>query len=244
LRRLISQAKIETKVFLRYKESVFWNFAFPIFFMVLFGFLGFGGGDGVRYVDFLLPGIIAMAVMTTCIISTAIDIVSDRDKGIFRRLFVTPLPRSVFLGGKILHRYVIVLLQTGLLILVAAVFFGVRMDGNYLVFWLLLTVGMFSFLSIGFLISSFLRKTESAQPVSMITFFVLMFLGETFWPAQAMPGFVKAVSKVLPSTYLNHALRAVSIEGAGLGVLKLDVLVLTLWMVGCFVLSARFFRWE
>jgi len=114
MRVLLNQIKIETKLFLRYKETVFWNFAFPVFFMVLFGLIGFGG-DRVQYINFLLPGIIVMALMTTCIISTAIDIVSDRAKGIFRRLFVTPLPKSVLLGGKIINRYVIVLLQTILL---------------------------------------------------------------------------------------------------------------------------------
>jgi ABC-2 type transport system permease protein len=235
---------IETKLFLRYKESLFWNFAFPVFFMLLFGLIGFGGGDGVQYIDFLLPGVIAMAIMTTCLISTAIDIVSDRDRGIFRRLFVTPLPKSVFLGGKIVSRYIIVLLQTLLLIVIATVFFGVRIGGNLVLFWLVLTVGMFCFLSLGFLIASFVRRTESVQPISMITFFVMMFLGETFWPMRLMPGFLRVIARVLPSTHLNAALREISIAGAGIGAIRGEILILLCWLVVCFALSSRLFRWE
>lgn len=239
---LANQVKIETKLFLRYRESLFWNFAFPVFFMVLFGLLGFGGG--VQYVSFLLPGMIVMAIMTTCVMSTAIDIVSDRDRGIFRRLFVTPLPKSVLLSGKIVSRYVIVLLQTLLLIMIATVFFRVRIGGNLVLFWLILTLGMLSFLSIGFLIASFVRRAESAHPISMITFFVMLFLGETFWPTHVMPEFLRSISKILPSTHLNAALRKISIEAAGIGALRLDILVLVVWLIVCFLLSAKFFRWE
>ena len=243
MKLLINQIKIETKLFFRYKETVFWSFAFPVFFMVLFGLLGFGG-DRVKYINFLLPGMIVMALMTTCIISTAVDIVSDRSKGIFRRLFVTPLSKPILLGGKIINRYIIVLLQTILLIVVAVVFFGARISGNYLLFWLVLTVGMLSFLGIGFVIASFVRRTESVHPISMIAFFLLMFLGETFWPTQMMPKFLQPVTKVLPTTYLNRALREVSIEAAGIEAIWLNLLIPIGWLIVCFVLSIRFFRWE
>ena len=103
---------------------------------------------------------------------------------------------------------------------------------------------MLSFLGIGFLIASFIRRTESAQPVSMIVFFILMFLGGTFWPTQMMPRFLQPVVKALPTTYLNQALRKVSIEGATIGGLRIELLILTGWLIVCFALSARFFKWE
>lgn len=244
VKRLVRQVEIETKLFLRYKDSLFWNFAFPVFFMVLFGLIGFGRGGGVPYINFLLPGIIVMAVMTTCIISTAMDIVSDRNRGVFRRLFVTPLPKWVFLSGKIVSRYFIVLLQTVLLIGIATIFFKVRIGGNYGLFWMILTLGMVCFLSLGFLIASFARRTESMHPISMITFFVMVFLGGTFWPAEMMPGFLTSISSVLPSTHLSAALRKVSMEGAGIAALRIDMLVLICWLSICFLLSSKFFRWE
>jgi len=238
------QTVVETKLFLRYKGSLFWNFAFPIFFMTLFGSIFGSDTGGTRYIDFLLPGMIVMALMTTCLQSTAISVVSDREKGIFRRLALTPLKRSTLIGSMALTRYLVVLIQTALLILVAVLFFHARINGNLFSFWLILTVGMFSLLGVGFVIASLVRKAESALPVSMICFFLLMFLSPCFWPVETLPKFLQPFSRVLPATFLGQALRKVSIEAKGFSSFEMDLLFLLCWLVVCFFISARYFKWE
>lgn len=95
--------------------NVFWTLAFPLLFIVLFGFL-YGDlvwfEDGVRAIDYILPGILVMAIMVTGMMQTAIGFAEERKRGIYRRLSITPLKPSAILGGQILHRYVLVLLQT------------------------------------------------------------------------------------------------------------------------------------
>lgn len=238
------QTMLEIKLFLRYKGSLFWNFAFPLFFMTLFGSIFGSDTGGTRYVDFLLPGMIVMALMTTCIQSTAISVVTDRERGIFRRLALTPLRRSTLIGSLALTRYLVVLIQTALLILVAILFFQVRISGSWLLFWLILTVGMFSLLGIGFLIASLVRKGESVQPISMIVFFVMMFLSPCFWPVKILPKFLQPFSRILPATFLGQALRKVSIEAKGFSSFGMDLLFLLVWLVVCFAISARYFKWE
>ncbi len=238
------QTKMETKLFLRQKGALFWNFAFPLFFMTLFGSIFGSDTGGTRYIDFLLPGMIVMALMTTCIQSTAISVVSDREKGIFRRLALTPLRRSTLIGSLALTRYLVVLIQTALLMLVAILFFQARVSGSWFFFWLILTVGMFSLLGIGFLIASLVRKEESAQPISMIVFFVMMFLSPCFWPINMLPKFLRPLSRILPATFLGQALRKVSIEAKGFSSFGSDLLFLIVWLVVCFAISARYFKWE
>jgi ABC-2 type transport system permease protein len=102
---LVGQIKLEFKLFLREKEALFWTLAFPVFMMVLFGLLWKDETwDGIPTIAYLLPGIIVMAVMTTCIVSTATGVVEEREKGIFRRLSLTPLKRQTLIGGQIVNK--------------------------------------------------------------------------------------------------------------------------------------------
>ncbi|MFB0564969.1 MAG: ABC transporter permease [Candidatus Aminicenantaceae bacterium] len=234
----------EVKVFLRYKVTVFWTFFFPLFFMVLFALLDFGGDAPLPYINYLLPAMIMMALLTTCFISTSIAFVLNREKGYYRRLFVTPLKKWTLLGGQIASRFLIILLQTVFLILVGVIFFGARMPGKNFEFWAVLVMGIFAFLSIGFFLASIVRREETVLPVSMIMFFMMLFLGGGFWPVSVMPKFLRYISKVLPSTYFNEALFKTTIESVSLGSLGLHFLVMAAWFVCFLVLAVTFFKWE
>jgi len=106
MRILAGQIALETKLFLRRKDDLFWTLAFPMFFMILYGLIY---GDmvwddyGMRAIDYILPGIIVMALMVTGIMATATGFVEEREKKIYRRLSLTPLKRQTIIGGQILH---------------------------------------------------------------------------------------------------------------------------------------------
>ena len=129
---LVGQMKLESKLFLRDKGGLFWALAFPIFMIVLFGLIYQGEMWGeITPISYLLPGIIVMAVMSTCIVITTSGVVGDREKGIFRRLSLTPLKRQTLIGGQIATRYFVVLIQTVVLIAIGILVFDVTVGGNY-----------------------------------------------------------------------------------------------------------------
>ena len=245
MRILAGQIALETKLFLRRKDELFWNLAFPMFFMVLYGFI-YGNtmwGDMLA-IEYMFPGIIVMALMVNGIMVTATVFVEERGKGIYRRLSLTPLKRQTIIGAQILHRYIVTLVQTLLLLVIGVFAFKVNIVGNYFFFWLVLTFGALCFLSIGFALATFIRSARSATPICMIAFFMMLFLGGIFFPTNIMPDFLVVISKALPSTHLNDALRLITIEGAGLGAAWLELLVVGGWLVVCLGLSIKFFRWE
>jgi ABC-2 type transport system permease protein len=237
--------KLEFKLFLREKEALFWTLAFPVFMIILFGLIWKEETwDGMPTIGYILPGIIVMAMMTTCIVSTATGVVEEREKGIFRRLSLTPLKRQTLIGGQIINRYLTVLVQTALLIAIGIAFFGAAIDGNLLLFWAVLTLGAISFLALGFALAALIKNEKSAHPLSMIVFFTLMFLGGCFFPLEQMPEFVRPVCEALPSLHLNDALRMIAIEKAGASDIWREIPVLLGWLGGCSVLAVKFFRWE
>ena len=247
MRALAGQIALETKLFFRRKDELFWNLALPMFFMVLYGFLY---GDTkwaefeIRAIDYMFPGIVVMALMVNGIMVNATGFVEERGKGIYRRLSLTPLKRQTIIGAQIIHRYIVSLLQTLLLLAVGVFGFNVNIVGNYFFFWLVLTFGSLCFLSIGFALATLIRSTRSATPICLIVFFMLLFLGGIFFPLNTMPDFLAIISKVLPSTNLNDALRLILIEGTGLGVAWLELLIVGAWFVVSLGLSIKFFRWE
>ncbi len=247
MRVLLGQIALETRLFLRRKDDLFWTMAFPMFFMVLYG-ITYGGqvwGDyGMRAIDYLFPGVIVMAVLVTGIMATAIGFTEEREKGVYRRLSLTPLKRSTLIVGQLLHRYLIVLVQTALLLLVAVLAFSVKIAGNFFLFWLVLTVGALSFIGIGFALTGLIRSARSATPICMSVFFLMMFLGSIFIPANIFPPFLQVVANTLPSSHMGDALRLVIVSGAGIGEIWKSLLIVAAWAVGALGLAIKFFRWE
>ena len=110
---LVGQIKLETKLFLRDKRSLFMTFAFPVIMILIFGSVFSGQTwSGLPAINYLLPGIIVMALMMVTMNNNAVKIAGDREKGIYRRLSLTPLKRQTLLNGQIIVRYLIVIAST------------------------------------------------------------------------------------------------------------------------------------
>jgi ABC-2 type transport system permease protein len=245
MKTLAGQMKLELKLFLREKEALFWTLAFPVFMIVVFGLIWKDEAwGGVPTIAYILPGVIVMAVMTTCIVSTATGVVEEREKGIFRRLSLTPLKRQTLIGGQIVNRYLIVLAQTIILIAIGIAFFGATIDGNLLLFWAVLTLGAISFLALGFALAALIKNEKSAHPLSMIVFFIMMFLGGCVFPIEQMPQFLHPVCEALPSLHLNDALRMIAVEEVEISQVWREAPVLLGWLGGCSLLAVKFFKWE
>ena len=246
---LIRQTSIQMRLFLRRKDELFWTLAFPILFILLFGAIygntkWTGSGIDIRAIDYLLPGIIVMGAMVTGIMRTSTGFVQEREQGVYRRLALTPLKRQTLLGSQVLQHYIVIIVQTLLLIAIGGMAFKTHLTGNLFLFWLVLSVGALCFMSIGFVLSGLIKTVRSATPINQITYFSLMFLGGIFFPNSLLPTWLGNAAKILPSTQMGDALRAVVYNGAGIGDIWQKLLIVTGWIAACSVISIKFFRWE
>jgi len=247
MKMLTRQVGLEMRLFLRRKDDLFWTLAFPLFFIVLFGLIyqDMQWEDlGLRAIEYILPGIVVMALMTSGIMATASGFVEERERGIYRRLSLTPLKRHTILGGQLIQRYIVNLVQTALLLTVGVLAFNISIEGNPFYVWLVVTLGALCFLSIGFLLTGLIKTARAANGISMVVFFMFMFLGGVFFPTELMPDFLRAIASALPSTNLNDVFRAVMIMDQGAGEMWRELLISGGWFVGSFVLAVRLFRWE
>lgn len=244
---LLKQTLIETKLFFRRRSDLLWTLAFPVMFMVLFGLI-YGdskwAGMDMRSVDYLLPGIIVMGAMVTGIMRTSIGFVGEREKGIYRRLALTPLKRQTLIASQLLQHYIVIIVQTVLLIAVGTAAFNTKITGNMALFWLVLTFGALCFMSIGFALTGIIKSVRSATPINQMAYFFLMFLGGIFFPNSMLPNFLQHIANALPSTQVSDALRIIMYQGAGIGDIWQHLLILAGWILGCLVISIKFFRWE
>ena len=246
---LIRQTSIQMRLFLRRKDELFWTLDFPILFILLFGAIygntkWTGSGIDIRAIDYLLPGIIVMGAMVTGIMRTSTGFVQEREQGVYRRLALTPLKRQTLLGSQVLQHYIVIIVQALLLIAIGGMAFKTHLTGNLFLFWLVLSVGALCFMSIGFVLSGLIKTVRSATPINQITYFSLMFLGGIFFPNSLLPTWLGNAAKILPSTQMGDALRAVVYNGAGIGDIWQKLLIVTGWIAACSVISIKFFRWE
>ena len=157
---------------------------------------------------------------------------------------LTPMKRQWLIGGQMVHYYAVTVVQTLLLIALGVAAFNIKISGNMFLFWLVLTLGAASFMSIGFALTCVAKTVRSAAVVAQMPYFILMFLGGLFFPASMLPKALGYVANVLPSTNMNDALRAIFFQGAGFGDIWQHLVVLVAWTVACLAISIKFFRWE
>jgi ABC-2 type transport system permease protein len=192
---------------------------------------------------YFVPSILAMALMQLGIFAS-IPLVVQREKLILKRLSATPLSRATLVTSNVLMRLLIAAAQTLLIVGIGAYLFGVAVVGNILVVVAFIALGALAFLAIGYVIASYARTEESANAMTSIVQFPLMFLSGIFFPITFMPEWLRPVAALLPLTYLADALRQTMVGGGAYASLAVDGLVLAGWLFVSFLISARFFRWQ
>ncbi len=197
----------------------------------------------LKNIDYLLPGILAMALMQLGLFGS-LEFVSLRERKIIKRLNATPVPRSLLLWSEILVRVVMALIQASLIILIGHLVYGVTIVGNWLAVLGLVLLGALAFISLGYFLIAFARTAESAQGLIQLVQFPMMFLAGIFFPIEIMPSFLKPVVQAIPLSYLGDALRHVMVGLPTTYGLGTDVAVLGGWLAASSILAVRLFRWE
>jgi ABC-2 type transport system permease protein len=202
-----------------------------------------GHAHSDNYAAFLVPGLIGLNLLTMGLFSVGMVTVAYREKGKFRRLAVTPLPKWVFLMGQILQRITAVAVQTALLLLAARLGFHIVNQGSDLLFAALVVFGTATFLAMGFALSSLASTIESYAPISNLVFFPMMLLSGVYFRLDSAPQWMQTAVFVLPLSPYLRMLRAVFNDGATLAGHGVGLAILASWAVLCFVLAVKRFRW-
>lgn len=255
-----SRASLELKTYFRERDTVIFSFLFPIIllgiFAVVFGGddVDLGGGDGVDFARYFLPGMVASGIMLVSFQTLAIGLAIEREDGTLKRLRGTPMPPVSYFLGKVGMILVVGLSQIALLLAVAAVAFGVELPtepSKWATFAWCYVLGTASSAVLGIAYSSVPKSAKSASAVVVGPLIVLQFISGVFFVFNDLPSWLQNVASVFPLKWLAQGMRSVflpdhfeELEVSGSWQHGPTVLILSLWLIVGLVVCLRTFRWQ
>ncbi len=245
--RITTDIKYSMIQFFRSRQSVLITFLFPVVFLVMAWYL-FGsrsgyvmGSSAVSYGDFLLPGIVGIAVMVPAVDYTVGFIGRLRAAGIFRKLAMTPMKRVEWNVSRVVTGTAIVLLSVAVSLIVAWLAFGVY-PGLNLMMALLVLAGSVMFIGMGMVIAYVVRGEEAANAAFTVTL-PLIFLSGSIFPVGRLPWFLQAIAAISPLTYLNDGLRNAMAAG-NMGSAMADLAIVSVLAAVLFAVGVIALRWR
>jgi len=201
-------------------------------------------GLAVRYVDWLVPGVIGMNMLFSCLFGVGFVIVRYRKNGVLKRLKATPVSAFNFVSAQALSRLVIVLLSSVAVYAGTNVFLHFVMRGNYLDLLLLTTLAILSMIGLGLVFAARLKSEELVNGLLNILIWPMVILSGVFFSLEGSPQILQSIAQVFPLTQFIEGARKIMLEGAGFAQLVPEYLVLGGMTVGFMGLSALLFKWE
>lgn len=226
----------------RSRTSLFWNFAFPLVWLFVFGFIFEGGSS--EGTGFLMPGIFAITILAISFAGVSYRLVNERERGTLRRYRVTPVRAPAVVLATAASSLVLLAVSLLLLAATAWLVFDVPAAGGVAGVVLVLAAGSLAFVPLGLVVGSVAPGTDSAPAINNAIFFPLIFVTGAALPFSMLPGWVQAVGAALPPTYLVEALQAVMVRGEPLGAVGGEMIVLAATGVVGALASSLLFRWE
>jgi ABC-2 type transport system permease protein len=239
-RAITAQTRVEILLTVRRAESLLVTLAIPLGILVFFTKVDAVNTTLAHPVDFLVPGVLALAVMSSAMVSLGIATGYERRYGVLKRLGSTPFTRAGLLSAKTLNVLALEVVQT-VAIVVTGVALGWDASGGLVAAVGLLLLGTIAFAGIGMLLAGTLRA-EANLAVANGLFLVLLFLGGMAYPLHKLPDVLETFAKGLPAAALSETLRGVLDKGASFPTGELVVLVI--WAIAAPLAAARWFRWE
>ena len=198
---------------------------------------------GMRYVDFLVPGLIALGIMNSCIWGIGWSLIETRMIKLLRRMVATPMKKSVFLSSYIITRIMLGGVETLLLLTFTWLYFGTEITGNVAAFVTVFLAGIFAFSGLAILIASRTAKTEIANGLVNLVTLPMMILSGIFFNYHNFPDWAIPVIQALPLTLLADSIRAIFIEAAGFAEVLKPIGILSATGLVTFVAGLRMFKW-
>lgn len=244
LHPLATLTRVEAALLLREPAAIAFTLALPLLLLVLNGSQGnqpsprFGGAG---LVDVLVPGYIVYVMATSALMAMPETLADYRDRGIMRRMRVSPLRPWQILGSHALTHLAMSGVGVALLVGVGAVAFGLNLPGSWVPVLIALLAGALSLLAVGFLLGAVLPTVRTTQAVGAALYFPAIFVSGAIFPREALPEFARVIGDWLPMTYAVRALREAwtngAVDGVALGILGAVT-------IGAAAVAVRTFRWE
>lgn len=204
-------------------------------------------GRKFKTIDFILPGQLGFSLLSSGVFGTAFIFLSLRQTLVIKRFFATPVKKMYIVFGESLSRLIFSNSSAVIIILIGYVFFDFTLINGVVTFlnmMVLSVIAMIVFFGFGFIVSGIAKNEASVPAIANLITLPQFLLAGTFFPISNFPEWLQPVSRILPLTYLNGALRKISFEGAGIFDVKGDILVMLIWGVIVYAIAVKVFRWE
>lgn len=200
-------------------------------------------GDPIRYVDWVLPGILAMNVMFSSLWGVGFGIVRYRKNGYLKRLNATPLSALEFIGAQLVSRLGLVMLITAIMFLGCQWLIGFRMAGSAFDLLVVALVGSVAMTALGLIIAARVTSEELASGMLNIFSWPMLVLSGVFYSIEEAPQWLQGLAQWLPLTHILDAARAIMLDGAGLWEVRGALLALVAMSIALLALGASLFKW-
>lgn len=200
-----------------------------------------------KTIDFILPGQLGFSLLAASVFGTAFVFFNLRQGLVLKRFFATPIRRENIILAEGTARMIFQILGALLIILIGRFCLGYTLIHGWITvvnMLVICAIGLLVFMSFGFIISGIAKSESTIPPLANILTLPQFLLAGTFFPIDVFPAWLQVISRVLPLTYLNDALRAVAFDGAALWDVKLDIGILILWGIIGYFVAGKVFKWE
>jgi ABC-2 type transport system permease protein len=246
---ILHQFRFDQKIFWRNPASVFFTAVFPLLFLFIFATFFKNAeieGLDVDGATYYVPAIVALSVISATTVKLAMNLSSEREAGMLKRLRGTPLPPSAFVAGRVGNSLVISLILVVLVSVIGALFYGVSIPTQTMPAVLVtLAVGAASFSCLGFALAAVIPSEDAAPAVTNAIVFPLYFVSGVFVPADEIPDGILHFADIFPVRHFFEAFfTAWDPNTTGAGFALGDLAIVAAWGVLGLLIAVRYFRWE
>jgi ABC-2 type transport system permease protein len=201
-------------------------------------------GDPVRYADWILPGILGMNMMFSCLFGVGYVVVRYRKNGFLKRLRATPLTSLEFITAQVASRMVLIMLITSFVYTGTHLLLDTRMEGSYFTLFLVGLVGAISMISLGLVVSARVTSEELAGGLLNLINWPMMMLSGVWFSLEGTGETVQRIAQIFPLTHVLNSARAVMLDGATLAEVAPSLAALTVLSAVFLAIGSAIFRWE
>ncbi|MFS0820093.1 ABC transporter permease [Bacillus sp. 1P02SD] len=244
MQSILTHTQMELKLFFRETLPLLFTFIVPAVSFIVFGLMFESNTyEGLNYFQAYIPSMIAIIIFTTAFFSMGLQIVIDREKGVYKRLKGTPINQNAIFTATILKGFIAIYVGAIEILLIAKFGFGTELTAHPFEFFAALTFSSITFFSIGFIISSVTKRMQTALGVAMIAMYPMMFLSGATIPIETYPEVLQKIATIIPLTYVVNVLR----DGWNGTLFTTDALLDIGILVGILVVSTviglKYFKW-
>lgn len=242
--RFLMLTKAMLLVHLRDRALLFWNLAFPVFLLFIYGAI-FGGDDITRFMTWMMPGVLTGNLLAFGLIGSSSTMSELRVKGVLRRLQASPVPAATLIGAYVLANLFMALATAVVVILVGVFIYGVNIQPiNFVLTLPMLVVTVLATVALGQVISGVAPRAGAAVAIGQLFYFGQMFITDLFMPIEFMPEWVQTFGPWLPGYAMGQLVRPALADGALATDWPRHLLILTAYTAVALLLAAQLFKWE